>query len=85
MSASSTSAVPAFEDLSGVSTAAFSNPYDALIVASEDDPVSDVHLWCFAVTYQVVANASPLYGASYQQEQPAEGQDARHGLSWTEH
>lgn len=28
-----------FEDLSGVSTAAFSNPYDALIAAAEDDPV----------------------------------------------
>ncbi|OAL01382.1 AAA-domain-containing protein [Phaeosphaeriaceae sp. SRC1lsM3a] len=27
-----------FEDLSGVSTAAFSNPYDALIAACEDDP-----------------------------------------------
>jgi hypothetical protein len=29
----------AFEDLSGVSTSAFSNPYDALIAACEDDPV----------------------------------------------
>ena len=28
-----------FEDLSGISTSAFSNPYDALIAASEDDPV----------------------------------------------
>ncbi|KAH7410247.1 P-loop containing nucleoside triphosphate hydrolase protein [Phaeosphaeria sp. MPI-PUGE-AT-0046c] len=27
-----------FEDLSGVSTSAFSNPYDALIAACEDDP-----------------------------------------------
>ncbi|KAH7091263.1 RNA ligase/cyclic nucleotide phosphodiesterase [Paraphoma chrysanthemicola] len=27
-----------FEDLSGISTSAFSNPYDALIAASEDDP-----------------------------------------------
>ncbi|KAF2688014.1 AAA-domain-containing protein [Lentithecium fluviatile CBS 122367] len=27
-----------FEDLSGVSTSAFTNPYDALIAASEDDP-----------------------------------------------
>ncbi|CAI6335507.1 unnamed protein product [Periconia digitata] len=29
----------AFEDLSGVSTAAFENPYDALIAASNNDPV----------------------------------------------
>jgi vesicle-fusing ATPase len=28
-----------FEDLSGISTSAFSNPYDALIAACEDDPV----------------------------------------------
>jgi len=28
-----------FEDLSGVSTSSFSNPYDALIEACEDDPV----------------------------------------------
>ncbi|KAF2421844.1 hypothetical protein EJ08DRAFT_682861 [Tothia fuscella] len=27
-----------FEDLSGVSTSTFSNPYDALIIASENDP-----------------------------------------------
>lgn len=30
----------AFEDLSGISTSAFSNPYNALIAACEDDPVS---------------------------------------------
>jgi hypothetical protein len=29
-----------FEDLSGINIAAFSNPYDALIEACEDDPVS---------------------------------------------
>jgi vesicle-fusing ATPase len=29
----------AFEDLSGVSTSDFSNPYDALIAAAQDDPV----------------------------------------------
>lgn len=29
-----------FEDLSGVDSAAFSNPYDALIDACQDDPVS---------------------------------------------
>jgi vesicle-fusing ATPase len=29
----------AFEDLSGISTSAFSNPYDALIAACEEDPV----------------------------------------------
>ena len=34
-----TNASNAFEDLSGVSTAAFNNPYDALIAAVEDDPV----------------------------------------------
>jgi vesicle-fusing ATPase len=28
-----------FEDLSGISTSAFSNPYDALIAACEDDAV----------------------------------------------
>lgn len=28
-----------FEDLSGVDTRAFSNPYDALIEACQDDPV----------------------------------------------
>jgi hypothetical protein len=28
-----------FEDLTGISTADFSNPYDALIAACEDDPV----------------------------------------------
>ena len=28
-----------FEDLSGISTSSFSNPYDALIAASEDDSV----------------------------------------------
>ena len=28
-----------FEDLSGVSTDQFDNPYDALIAASNDDPV----------------------------------------------
>jgi hypothetical protein len=28
-----------FQDLSGVDTSAFSNPYDALIHASNDDPV----------------------------------------------
>ncbi|KAF2445715.1 AAA-domain-containing protein [Karstenula rhodostoma CBS 690.94] len=33
------SAGATFEDLSGVSTAAFSNPYDALIEASKNDPV----------------------------------------------
>lgn len=35
---------PLFEDLSGISTAAFTNPYDALIAASEDDPVSPIRL-----------------------------------------
>jgi len=29
-----------FEDLSGVNSAAFSNPYDALIEACKNDPVS---------------------------------------------
>ncbi len=29
-----------YEDLSGVNSAAYANPYDALIEASEDDPVS---------------------------------------------
>lgn len=28
-----------FEDLTGISTSSFSNPYDALITACEDDPV----------------------------------------------
>lgn len=28
-----------FEDLSGISTSSFSNPYQALIAACEDDPV----------------------------------------------
>ena len=32
----------AFVDLSGVSTADFDNPYDALIAASNDDPVGGV-------------------------------------------
>ena len=41
MSAPIAPAGTTFEDLSGVSTAAFSNPYDALIAASEDDPVSN--------------------------------------------
>ena len=40
MPARKASAEATFEDLSGVSTAVFSNPYDALISASEDDPVS---------------------------------------------
>lgn len=31
-----------FEDLTGVSTSSFSNPYDALISACEEDPVSRV-------------------------------------------
>ena len=35
-----------FEDLTGVSTSSFSNPYDALIAACEDDPVS-----CFCILY----------------------------------
>jgi hypothetical protein len=35
----SASASNTFEDLSGISTSAFSNPYDALISACEDDPV----------------------------------------------
>ncbi|KAJ4347015.1 uncharacterized protein N0V89_010949 [Didymosphaeria variabile] len=39
MSAPNSSAGNTFEDLSGVATAAFSNPYDALISASEDDPI----------------------------------------------
>jgi len=30
-----------FEDLTGISTSAFSNPYDALIAACEDDPVRE--------------------------------------------
>ena len=29
-----------FEDLSGVATASFSNPYNALLEACDDDPVS---------------------------------------------
>jgi len=29
-----------FEDLSGVDIAAYANPYDALIEASQDDPVT---------------------------------------------
>jgi len=29
-----------FEDLSGVNIAAYANPYDALIEATQDDPVS---------------------------------------------
>lgn len=37
--AGNASANNTFEDLSGISTAAFSNPYDALIAACEDDPV----------------------------------------------
>jgi hypothetical protein len=28
-----------FEDLSGISTSSFTNPYDALIAACEDEPV----------------------------------------------
>lgn len=31
---------PAYEDFSGIDMTAFSNPYDALIAASKDDPVS---------------------------------------------
>lgn len=30
-----------FEDLSGISTSAFSNPYDALIAACDNDPVGE--------------------------------------------
>ena len=29
-----------FEDLSGIATSAFDNPYDALLSVCEDDPVS---------------------------------------------
>jgi hypothetical protein len=44
MSAPQSSAGTTIEDLSGVSIAAFSNPYDALIAASENDPVSALDL-----------------------------------------
>lgn len=36
-----------FEDLSGVDIAAYANPYDALIEASQDDPVTS--LLCYPV------------------------------------
>ncbi|CAN9474711.1 unnamed protein product [Alternaria alternata] len=42
----SNQAVNTFEDLTGVSTSSFSNPYDALIAACEDDPVR-----CFCILY----------------------------------
>jgi hypothetical protein len=44
MSAPQSSAATTVEDLSGISTAAFGNPYDALIAASEDDPASTLDL-----------------------------------------
>lgn len=31
---------PAYDDFSGIDMTAFSNPYDALIAVSKDDPVS---------------------------------------------
>lgn len=31
---------PAYDDFSGIDMTAFANPYDALIAASKDDPVS---------------------------------------------
>jgi len=34
-----------FEDLSGVDTAAYANPYDALIEACEDNPVGSRSIW----------------------------------------
>ena len=42
----SNQAVNTFEDLTGVSTSSFGNPYDALIAACEDDPVR-----CFCILY----------------------------------
>jgi vesicle-fusing ATPase len=41
----SNQAVNTFEDLTGVSTSSFSNPYDALIAACEDDPVRYPDIW----------------------------------------
>lgn len=38
-----------FEDLSGISTSSFSNPYDALISACADDPVSWTQLDSYLV------------------------------------
>lgn len=37
---SAVNAANTFEDLTGISTSSFTNPYDALIAACEDDPVS---------------------------------------------
>jgi hypothetical protein len=36
-----------FEDLSGVNSSAYSNPYDALIEACEDNPVKKNISWSF--------------------------------------
>lgn len=59
----SSSALPAladtlnkFEDLSGVNIAAYANPYDALIEASQNDPVRN-SLFCeypFAIQQLIV-------------------------------
>lgn len=37
---------PAYDDFSGVDMSAFSNPYDALIAASKEDPVRLQHKTC---------------------------------------
>lgn len=59
MSAPQASTGATFEDLSGVSTAAFSNPYDALIEASKDDPVRNLRLTIaiLLTSYQVQMQA----------------------------
>lgn len=65
-----------FHDLSGISSSASSNPYDALIIACANDPVGQFHLQdSFKVDLILPdSNTSPLRYPSLDPQRAAESQ-----------
>jgi hypothetical protein len=66
-----------FEDLSGISTSAFSNPYDALIVACDGDAVCTRQRMAMAgVDLKTGTDSGEIQLASLNTEFSTEGQTA---------
>jgi hypothetical protein len=66
-----------FEDLSGISTSAFSNPYDALIVACDDDAVCvRQRMAMVVIDMNLGTNPGEIQLASLNTEFSTEGQTA---------
>jgi hypothetical protein len=67
-----------FEDLSGISTSTFSNPYEALIAACNDDTVCILNCICTAgVDRTPGTNPGKVQPAPLYTECSTEGQAAR--------